>query len=62
MFGITSSPVIDDLEHLTQLLEKKHANDREPIHYKKKVSIQKLFEEEFEYLLALREEEFPVFK
>ena len=59
---ITPSPVIENLEHLTNLLQQKHTKDRERIHYEKKISIQKLLEEEFEYLLALPDEEFPVFK
>ncbi|GEK32448.1 transposase [Kurthia zopfii] len=59
---ITPAPVIENLEHLTNLLQQKHTKDRERIHYEKKISIQKLLEEEFEYLLALPDEEFPVFK
>lgn len=59
---ITPAPVIEDLEHLTKLLEQKQTKDRERIHYKKQVSIQKLLEEEFQYLLAMPDEEYPVFK
>lgn len=59
---ITPAPVIEDLEHLTRLLEQKLTEDRKRIHYKKKVSLQELLEEECQYLSALPEVDYPVFK
>ena len=59
---INPAPVIKDLDHLTQLLEKQLIEDRSRIHYEKKCSISELVEEENQYLLALPEEDYPVFK
>lgn len=59
---ITPAPVIEDLEHLTQLLEQKHTKDRQRTHYTKQVTMQELLEEEYQYLLALPDDEYPVFK
>ena len=59
---ITPAPVIEDLEHLTTLLEDRLTKDRQRIHYKKQVPLQELLEEEHQYLLALPEEDYPVFK
>lgn len=59
---ITPAPVIEDLEHLTTLLEDRLTKDRQRIHYKKQVPLQELLEEEHQYLLSLPEEDYPVFK
>lgn len=59
---ITPAPVIRDFQHLTQLLEKHLIADRGRIHYEKNRTINELVEEENQYLLALPEEEYPVFK
>lgn len=59
---ITPSPAINDLEHLTNLLENQLTEDRERFHYSKSKPIQELLEEEHQYLLALPEEDYPVFK
>ncbi|WP_335696860.1 IS21 family transposase [Sporosarcina sp. P37] len=59
---ITPAPVIEDLDHLTKLLQEQLTTDRQRIHYKKQVPLQELLEEEHQYLLALPEEEYPVFK
>lgn len=59
---ITPAPVIEDLDHLTRLLEQELTKDRQRIHYKKQVTIQELLEEEHQYLLALPDEEYPIFK
>lgn len=59
---ITPAPVIEDLEHLTKILEQQLTVDRERVHYKKQVPLQELLEEEHQYLLALPEEDYPVFK
>lgn len=59
---ITPAPVIEGFEHLTDLLEQELTKDRQRIHYKKQVSIQELLEEEHQYLLALPDKEYPVFK
>lgn len=59
---VTPAPVINDLEHLSEILEDYLIKDRERIHYKKQVPIQELLEEEHQYLLALPDEDYPVFK
>jgi len=59
---ITPAPVIEGFEHLTNLLEQKLTKDRQRIHYKKQVPIQELLEEEHQYLLALPDKDYPVFK
>ena len=59
---ITPAPVIEGFEHLTHLLEQELTKDRQRIHYKKQVSIQELLEEEHQYLLALPDKDYPVFK
>lgn len=59
---ITPSPVIEDLEHLSRLLEQHLTEDRKRIHYKKQVTLQELLEEEHQYLLTLPEEDYPIFK
>lgn len=59
---VTPAPVIDSLEHLSEILEKHLEKDRERIHYEKQVPIQELLEEEYQYLLALPDEDYPVFK
>ncbi|ESU31663.1 transposase [Bacillus sp. 17376] len=59
---ITPAPVIENLDHLTDLLKDHLEKDRERTHYKKQVPIKDLLEEESQYLLALPEEEYPVFK
>lgn len=59
---INPAPAIHDLAHLTRLLEKQLAEDRDRIHYEKKRSIHELLEEEHQFLWALPEEDYPVFK
>src|SRR5690625_93154 len=59
---INPAPVINDLNHLTQLLEKQLTEDRNRIHYEKKRPINELLEEELQFLRALPDEEYPVFK
>src|SRR5699024_8217796 len=59
---INPAPVINDLNHLTQLLEKQLTEDRNRIHYEKKRPINELLEEEHQFLRALPDEEYPVFK
>lgn len=59
---ITPSPVIEDLEHLARLLEQHLTEDRKRDHYSKQVPIEELLEEEHQYLLALPEKDYPVFK
>lgn len=59
---ITPAPVIHNLEHFTEILEDQLARDRERIHYEKQVPLKELLEEEHPFLLALPEEEYPVFK
>jgi len=59
---ITPAPLIIDLEHLAQLLEEHLINDRQRVHYVKGCSIQELLEEEHQYLWALPDEDYPVFK
>src|SRR5690625_3591053 len=59
---INPAPVIKDLHHLTQLLERQLDADRSRIHYEKDRSIHELLGEEHQYLLALPEDEYPVFK
>lgn len=59
---ITPAPLITDLEHLTRLLEEHLINDRYRIHYAKGRSIQELLGEEHQYLWALPDENYPVFK
>ncbi|MBL5776663.1 IS21 family transposase, partial [Heyndrickxia sporothermodurans] len=57
---VTPSPVINNLEHLSQILEEHLTKDRERVHYEKHVPIRKLLEEEHQYLLALPDEDYPV--
>lgn len=59
---ITPAPLITDLEHFTQLLEKELMSDRERNHYEKNIPINELLEEEHQYLWTLPEEEYPIFK
>lgn len=59
---INPAPVIKDLDHFTRLLEKQLAEDRTRMHYEKKRSILELSEEEHQFLLALPDEAYPVFK
>jgi transposase len=59
---INPAPVIKDLSHLTDLLEKNLIEDRNREHYDKKRSIKDLLEEEHTFLLVLSDEEYPVFK
>lgn len=59
---INPAPVIKDLHHLTKLLERQLAEDRSRIHYEKNCTINDLLEEEHQYLLALPDEKYPVFK
>lgn len=59
---INPAPVIDDLEHLSKLLEQKLNQDRERIHYEKKRPINELLAEEHLFLRALPDEEYPIFK
>src|SRR5690625_4687050 len=59
---INPAPVIKDLHHLTKLLERQLADDRSRLHYEKNCTINDLLEEEHQYLLALPDEEYPVFK
>lgn len=59
---ITPSPVIEDLEHFTAVLKKHLTEDLQRPHREKKKTFQELLEEEHQYLLALPEEEYPVFK
>lgn len=59
---VTPSPVIEDLEHLSQILEESLVRDRERIHFEKNVPIKELFELESQYLLTLPDKEYPVFK
>src|SRR5699024_902096 len=58
----TPAPLITDLEHLTQLLEVELTKDRYRKHYEKHRLINELLEEEHQYLWALPDEEYPVFK
>ena len=58
----TPSPVIKDLAHLRELLFEHFKEDHQRLHYKKKVKIADLLEEEKKYGLALPEEDYPVFK
>ncbi|TCP16082.1 hypothetical protein EV207_1951, partial [Scopulibacillus darangshiensis] len=59
---INPAPMINDLNQLTQLLEKQLTEDRNRIHYEKKRPINELLEEEHQFLRALPDEEYPVFK
>lgn len=59
---VTPAPVIVDLEHLTKILNEYLTKDRERLHYKKQVPLKELLEEEHQYLLALPEENYQVFK
>ena len=59
---VTPAPVINDLEHLEQILKERLTKDRERDHYKKLKSINELLEEERKYLLALPDEDYPIFK
>src|SRR5690625_540368 len=59
---ITPAPLIKDLEHLARLLEIELTNDRYRKHYEKHRLINELLEEEHQYLWALPNEEYPVFK
>lgn len=59
---ITPSPSIMNFEHLSNLLEQHLTEDRERTHYNKQKTLQELLEEEHQYLLALPEEDYPVFK
>ncbi len=59
---ITLSPVIKDLEQLADQLEKYLTKDRERIHYSKQKTLQELLEEEYQYLLALPDVNYPIFK
>src|SRR5699024_9398993 len=59
---ITPAPSIIDLGYLERLLEEHLTNDRQRIHYVKGRSIQELLEEEHQYLWALPDENYPVFK
>jgi len=59
---VTPAPVINSLEHLNRILEEKLIKDRNRIHYQKKKTIKELLEEEYDHLLALPENDYPVFK
>ncbi|AQQ55541.1 IS21 family transposase [Planococcus lenghuensis] len=59
---ITPAPVMEDLTHLSGVLKGHLEKDRDRIHYKKQVPIKDLLEEERQYLLALPETDYPVFK
>ena len=59
---ITPSPVIQNLEHLADLLEEYLIEDRKRSHHSKPMTLQELLDEEHQYLLALPKEDYPVFK
>lgn len=59
---VTPAPVINNLEHLEQILKERLIKDRERKHYKKLKPIQELLEEERKYHLALPEDDYPIFK
>ncbi|RBR34873.1 hypothetical protein EB06_00274 [Enterococcus cecorum] len=58
----TSAPIMDSYEGLTDQLFHKLEADRNRIHYAKNVRIEDLWQEERDYLLALPEKPYPVFK
>lgn len=58
----TPSPVIQNLEHLGEMLFKQATKDHERYHYKKEQPIWDLINEEKRYCLALPDEPYPVFK
>lgn len=58
----TPSPVIKDLIHLRELLFEHSKQDHQRLHYKKKLVIADLLEEEGKFGLALPEVDYPVFK
>lgn len=59
---VTPSPVMHDFQQLTQSLKESLSEDLNRIHYKKKVTLKELLEEEGSYLLELPKEDYPVFK
>lgn len=59
---VTPAPVINNIEHLEQILKERLTKDWERKHYKKLKPIQELLEEERKYLLALPEDDYPIFK
>ena len=54
--------MIKNLDHLRDLLIEHFKEDHKRLHYKKKISIADLIEEEKKYGLALPEVDYPVFK
>jgi transposase len=58
----SKAPTMKDFEDLSSKLEKKLAEDRNRLHYEKQVRIIDLWEEESRQLLALPDQDYPVFK
>ncbi len=58
----TTAPVMDSYEQLTEKLLQRLEEDRNRNHYSKNVRIEDLWQEEKDYLLALPEKFYPVFK
>lgn len=56
------APVMNNLEDLTQQLEKQLIEDRNRLHYEKDVFIHELWDQERKHLLQLPETDYPVFK
>src|SRR5699024_11060011 len=56
------APVINDLEHLEQILKERLTTDTKRDHYRKEKPIMELLKEERKYFLALPEEDYPIFK
>src|SRR5699024_928585 len=59
---ITPAPIIKDFDHFAQLLKRQLNDDCSRMHYAKQRTIKELAEEEHQYLMALPEKDYPVFK
>ncbi|WEG13407.1 IS21 family transposase [Pullulanibacillus sp. KACC 23026] len=56
------SPVMNNFEELTETLRVQLSNDRKRLHYEKEIMIEELWKQESNYLLALPQKNYPVFK
>lgn len=57
-----AAPVMESFDDLTEQIKLKLEEDRNRIHHSKNVRIEDLWQEEKDYLLALPEKDYPVFK
>lgn len=56
------SPIMSSFEELTETLRVQLSNDQKRLHYEKEIMIEELWKQESNYLLALPQKEYPIFK